>query len=234
MRRFVRLLIPAAPLALGPLGACSVEGTRVVSDSRDLARTEEVMDVRIESGDPATHDKETSARVGFGADGRESRLLLHFPKIRELYAPDVDAAAITQVELLLSCARVPVNPSFIRLRRVARPWTPFATWESPVGILGGIAWGAPGGDIDGRFGAITPALRRNARDTSRIELAFDVTAQVRAMVERKVENHGFLVSVERSALNADQEMSFDTTNTPVEGARPLAVLAFTTKETTLP
>lgn len=220
-----------AALALIMAAASSGCGRNEKTEERAIRTESKVLDMRVSEAEPDTAlTAETDAEVGFDARGQESRMLIHFPGLLRLWDEKVIVSSIAVVELIVNCVDVPVNPENIQLRAVARPWTPFATWNSPLSIVPGHAWARPGGDVDDALPPVTPTLRAAPKSPAAKELAFDITALVKRMILDGRSNHGFLVSVRKSALNASQALSFKTVNAGDEALRPTSILTFNTKD----
>ncbi len=229
---FIRLCSPVL-LALLPfvLPACGNEETA----GRAIRSSTDVLDVALSQSAPDRNFRsDATAAVGFDNSGNETRLLLFFPKLRELWDSDTIQSSITQVEILLIATDVPVNPENIELYAMTRSWTPQATWNSPFPLLPQVVWNtaAGGGDFDRETAAITPTLLTPTEASAAlIEISFNVTELVRQMIQDKRDNFGFAVVVKESSDNSRNSMEFRTFNTAVEGERPRAILAFTTNDT---
>jgi hypothetical protein len=227
MRGFLRVSALSAVLALT---ACGSTDDNKETGNRAIKRETTLVDARLYEGSPnKTYNDEHSARVGFDAAGKESRMLLYFPKLENLWEKDVIVTSIAVVEVTLNCLDVQVNPENIELVPVSRSWTPFVTWKTRD-TLTGKGWSSAGGDVDASLPAVTPTLRPNSTEEGAKELAFDITNLVQRMVLGGYHNYGFMIRVKRSELNAKDEMWFKTTNSWNSDLRPSAILAFSSTD----
>jgi hypothetical protein len=201
------------------------------TSDRAIRSTFDVIDTRISSTDSQeAFNKDTSSLVGFDPRGGENRMLLYFPKVEELYEDDVIITSITNIELLVHCADVPVHPNSIKIYPLTRPWTAYSNWNSYFALVPGSEWEQPGGDFDSSVAISSPAIRTNTDDSSVFELSFDITEHITSMVTQNKPNYGYVVLVEKSELNGSDAMTFFTSNSGNGAARPSAILAFSTKD----
>jgi hypothetical protein len=223
MNWFKNGLIPIAILAVAACG-------KTETTNSAIKRETDLMDVRLYEGAPALAlNSEVDSRVGFDEYGKESRMLLYFPKLKNLWDSKVIISSIAIVELLLNCTDVEVNPENIELVPVAQSWSPFATWSSRD-LISGQSWTAAGGDVDASLPATTPSLRINANNSDVKELAFNITTLVQRMILQGYTNYGFMIRVKQSVLNSKNEMWFRTSNNADANVRPSAILTFTTSD----
>jgi hypothetical protein len=223
MNWFKKCLIPIGTLAIVSCG-------KTETTNSAIKRETDLMDVRLYEGAPSVAlNSEVDTRVGFDENGKESRMLLYFPKLQNLWDSKVIISSIAIVELLLNCTDVEVNPENIELVPMAQSWSPFATW-STRDIISGKTWTAAGGDIDASLPGTTPSLRINANNSDAKELAFNITTLVQRMILQGYKNYGFMIRVKQSALNSKNEMWFRTSNNADENVRPSSILTFTTAD----
>ncbi len=192
-----------------------------------IKMTNESLDIRITESDPTKSiagDQENT--IGFNDDGEESRLLLYFPKINEIYDPNYLKSGITSVVVRLNVQEVLANPESIELYPIASPWSPYASWKSRFGSYQRFAWLGPGGDTIPGFDPTTPSIRRNAKDPNLFELNFDITDRVPDMMQFTDESYGFLIKLQKSSLNAADRLVLMASNHPNRNALPSAVLDF--------
>lgn len=190
----------------------------------------DALDLRISSGAPKKiFNREQLAKIGFSG-AAESRMLLYFPYIEKLYQDDVQLSSVTAVELYLSVAEVPVNPENIELRPLTETWTPYATWSSRAILAPGYGWASAGGSYDLSVNPIIPDIRRHEYSDKLLNLRFDITNLVLNMVVNGQTNHGFLISVKASELNAVDEIAFMTSNADDDKGHPKSALIFTKRE----
>lgn len=196
------------------------------TEERVIRSEGDVLDVRISSAKKSTSfASEQISRIGFDGED-ESRLLLYFPKIDELYEDEVVISSITAIEVIVKCEDVQVNPGKIALQPISRPWSQYATWKSRHSLDKESAWKEPGGDVYSGTGKISPDIRRE--DKELFELSFDVTSLVKDMVVKGRKNYGFVVSVAKSSLNEKNFLKLQTFNAE-EGA-PSSALVFSTED----
>lgn len=208
------------------ISACSNPET----DDRAIRSVTDAIDLRLSESKPLqVINAEENSNIGFDADNKESRLLIHFPKLTELWDENVIISSIASIELLINCDEVLVNPENIELRPLDSDWTPFATWASRDMLLG-TPWSTPGGDFAADLPPVTPSLRINTKAPDTFELSFDITQLVQRMILEDASNYGFLIRVVRSELNGDNVMSFSTTNNEDGNKRPSSALVFSTKD----
>jgi hypothetical protein len=221
-------------MPLAALLACG--STQDKSSGGDVIKASgNVIDLRIDESKPdQAFASDADARVGFDEQGFESRMLLYFPKIRELYDENVILSSITEIQLKIHCDEIAVNPGKIKLYSLKRPWSAAASWKSRFVWLEGYEWKTPGGDFDSSEPAITPSIRKNSQSDSPFELAFDVTDSVVNMVSIGQENFGFIVLVEKSDLNYRNSLYFKTANSGDLSQKPVSVLVFSRKDVISP
>ncbi|MEI8026021.1 MAG: hypothetical protein WCI18_06715 [Pseudomonadota bacterium] len=199
-----------------------------------IRRETDVLDVRIFEGNgKESLNKESSSLIGFDENGLESRLLIYFPKLLDLWASDVIVSSISIVELILNCTDITVNPENIELLPMTKPWGPYATWTS-IDRLMGDDWANAGGDVDLSTPAITPSFRLNTSQPTSREIAFDITALVKRMILEGTTNYGFQVRVKKSDLNSKNAMNFSMSNNNDSGVRPSSILTFSQSDTVEP
>lgn len=195
-----------------------------------IKRTTEVLDTRLYEGAPKkSYKNEDSSRVGFDESGKESRMLLFFPKLKELWDEKIVVSSIANVELLIYCDEIAVNPENIELLVVKNGWNPFATWTLRDNVLGE-SWLTPGGDFHTTIDPVKPALRKSVLNPNAFELSFNISLVVQRMILDGLENLGFLIRVKKSDLNSSQQISFRTSSWFDSTVRPSSVLIFSTKD----
>jgi hypothetical protein len=217
----------AIQLFCGFLALCLSVGCGATKTSQSAIKIEtDVLDVRIfEGGKNESLNKEKTSLVGFDDSGLESRLLLYFPKLLDLWASEVIISSISIIELVLNCSEIDVNPENIELFPVAAPWGPFATWTL-IDRLSGESWSSPGGDIDLTLPAVTPSFRLNKTNSSSKEISFDITSLIKRMILEGVSNYGFQIRVKKSDLNSKNAMNFVMSNHSDSSVRPSSILVF--------
>ena len=198
-------------------------GTPTFSD------TDQSSPCRISSFDPDGYANEFRSTIGFDSNG-ESRLLLYFPKLTNLYDEAVITGSISSVEILVNAFEIKANPKSITLSLIAEPWNAFADWETRTGVFPREPWATPGGAVlDHLFSPVAPDIRLNNDNNNYKEMAFNVTEAVTEMVTQNITNYGFQIRVQESLLNAENNVAFETFNSS-DGIRPKAALVFNTKD----
>ena len=193
--------------------------------SNVLKEESDSLDIRISSAAPEeSFRSEALAEIGILKDGTESRLLLDFPKIKELFEEGVILSSVGLVELQISCSEMLVNPENVLLHSITRSWTPFATWTHVDGFLQQRNWNKSGGDFSTAF--VQPDLRAGPGNNK--TLAFDLTKTVTQLAQQKNQSFGFLLRVRKSDDNAKNFLSLLTSNNPE--SPPTSVLVFSRKE----
>jgi hypothetical protein len=191
-----------------------------------IRRETDVLDVRIfEGGSSSSLSKESVSLVGFDDNGQESRLLIYFPKLLDLWSSEVVVSSISIIELVLNCSDIAVNPENIELFPVTQSWGPFATWTL-IDRLSGDRWANAGGDADLSAPGITPSFRLSTTHASSKEIAFDITRLIKRMILEGEANYGFQIRVKKSDLNSKNAMNFSMSNHGESGLRPSSILVF--------
>jgi len=190
-----------------------------------------ILDVRLVQGEPDKHHSQDKwATVGWTSSSSEVRLMLYFPTLGKLWAPEVIKSSIANIEVVVNAQVINANPDNIRLHRLTRAWAPTATWNSAFPDIESETWATAGGDYDSTS-YVTPTIRHNTNDGSYSEIAFDITSHVSNMITRGQTDYGVLIRVESSANNYRDQMTFITYNSDVGGLRPSAVLIYSKKDT---
>ena len=192
--------------------------------STDVLREEsDSFDLRISSKEQAgTFGKEGESFIGFDAQGYESRLLIDFPKFKDLFSESVSDIGL--VELRVFCEDLAVNPTNIRLHLISKSWTPFATWTHADGFHKKEAWLKPGSDFN--LTPVTPSVRAHS---GRLKmLAFDLTSVAKELATQRKSNQGFLLRINKSTDNAKNQLKILTANSST--GQPTSVLVFSRKE----
>lgn len=206
-------------------------GTEKTSTSAVIKTETTVTDVRIYSGfPPGSYNSESLSGVGFDKDGYESRLLIQFPKIADLYDGSVVLSSIALIEVVIETTDVPVNPENIHMYPMTKAWTGLANWDLPFPAISDDPWATAGGDYDSTR-SVNAGIRLNTKDSRFKEVTFDVTKYVLDMVLSGTPNYGFIVKVDKSVNNYENSLSFSTYNSPINAGHPTSVLIYNSKDT---
>lgn len=214
------------------LPSCSDSKSNDTSQDSVIKNSDEVLDIQIYSQKTAPNlSKNSEILVGFDENDRESRMLLFFPKVNELWDPNVVLNSIANIQILVYCDREPINPENIKMYPITKPWTAAATWLSRFALVKDMSWDKPGGDYDSSIDPVSPSIQQPSGASKFKELAFDITEPVTKMVANGQPNYGFIILAEKSDLNGENRVQLYSRNSDV---RPNSVLVFTRKDTLAP
>jgi hypothetical protein len=217
-------------LSLLSLTGCSNE-----EDKKDsvIAVEAKVFDVTIQSALPDAYEYSApSALVGTARDGSETRMLLSIPDILSLFREEVVLSSIAHIEIQLVATDVTVNPENIRLGFMGEKVTPYATWNSRFSLIPGQEWKAPGGDLLD-LPAISPDIEKLSDDVPHKRLVFNVTDSIIAAIDAGTKIQSFMLQVQPSEDNADNESRIFTSNYSSAYA-PKAILTFNNEDILVP
>jgi len=210
--------------------ACSNEEDK---DDSIIAVEAKVFDITIQSGAPDSYDYNTSsALVGQGTDGNETRMLLAIPEILSLFLEDVVLSSIAHIEIQLVATEIAVNPENIRLSFVSEKWTPYATWNSRFSLAPNQNWSTPGGDLMD-LPPISPDIEKVSANVVHKKLLFNVTEPITAAINSGEKIQGFLLQIIPSDDNASNTSTIFTSNHSSSYA-PKAILTFNNEDILIP
>jgi hypothetical protein len=196
-----------------------------------IKRETDVVDVGIHEGcDDCGDSQQPTAKIGWPQGNLESRLLILFPKLSQLWDEKIILSSLGVVELLLYTKELNINPDNIELWPLNQAWSPFAKWSHPLGILDKSVQWTPGGSWDLSGSAITPAIRVPSSGIQAKELAFDLTSLMKQWVAENRTQLGFMIRAVKSELNGKDELEVFSSNYPDSLYRPVSVLTFATQD----
>ncbi|MFW7380675.1 MAG: hypothetical protein ACOH5I_17815 [Oligoflexus sp.] len=207
---------------------CLALGCRKETTDNVIAEERRLYDTLISEARPNDPDYAGAiAKIGFDQDDMESRMLLSFPQIIDLYQKEVVLSSIANISIEVKAASlVPVNPENIHLYLLSSPWSPFVTWNSRVSFLEGYEWQQAGGDLS-NYGPFFPDISKTTNaELSYKTLRFDITPAIIELISLNELISGAIILIQPSPNNAAQELTLYTSNYHSELAHPRAILAF--------
>jgi hypothetical protein len=217
-------------LVLLGIHACANE-----EDKQDsvIAVEDKVFDITIQSSTPDNYAYNAStALVGQGADGHETRMLLAIPNILSLFREDVVLSSIAHIEIQLVAQEVEVNPDNIRLGFMSQKITPYATWNSRFSLAPEQEWTSPGGDLMD-LPSISPDIEKVSEGLNHKKLLFNVTPSIIAAINEGHKIQGFMLQVLPGEDNAENASLVYTSNHSAAYA-PKAILTFNNEDVLIP
>jgi hypothetical protein len=242
-------LLPVHLLIISLTLSCSKSSES--NSPRAILTSTKIADTRISSidlndtlGNKASEfpkSREALSIVGFDDQDTEHRLLVFAKDFQKFVNESSENIDLTQVELLVNCDEVFVNPEHIELRELTKSWSPQATWyrryalfqNSTLSFAGetdqNLNWESPGGDFNQNSDALHPAIRSEIAGVN-FQLVFDLSSLVKNINNSVRKNYGFIISVKKSEANFKNYISLRTRNNEHS---PNLILAFSDAQTVL-